>query len=159
MCEQERLAMFHFWREVGRRMGIRELPASYAEFESYNVEYEERHYRYTETNRRVGTATLELFASWFPKMLRPLVRRSICAVLDDSVIAGFGFPRPSPLLRRLVTAALKLRARLLRWMPARRNPRLRTEMRHRSYPGGYQIEKLGPTLPPRGTRSRRAARP
>jgi hypothetical protein len=27
MCEQERLGLFYFWREVGRRMGIKDLPA------------------------------------------------------------------------------------------------------------------------------------
>src|SRR5436305_11121063 len=29
MCEQENLALFAFWREVGRRMNIREIPAGY----------------------------------------------------------------------------------------------------------------------------------
>jgi hypothetical protein len=146
MCEQERLGMFHFWREVGRRMGIKDLPAEYAELERYNIEYEQRHYRYTETNRRVGAATVELFASWFPRVLYPLVRRAIYALLEDALIEGFGFPRPSPAMRRLVQGALRLRARLLRWMPARRSPRLRTEMKHPSYPQGYRIEELGPSV-------------
>ena len=112
MCEQERLAMFYFWREVGQRMNMKDLPTDYAEFERYNVEYERRHYRYTEANRRVGTATIEMFASWFPRVLRPLVRRSMYALLDDPVIEGFGFPRPSPALRGLVHGALRLRARV-----------------------------------------------
>jgi hypothetical protein len=145
MCQQERLAMFHFWREVGRRMGIRDLPESYAAFERYNIDYERRHYRFTEANRRVRAATVEMFARWFPSPLRPLVRRAIYALLDDAVIDGFGFPRPSPMMCRLVTGTLRLRARLLRWLPRRREPRLRTEMRHRSYPRGYRIEELGPS--------------
>src|ERR1041385_5011421 len=62
--------------------GIRDIPADYAEFERYNIEYEQRHYRYTEANRRVGAATVELFANWFPRILRPLVRRAIHALLD-----------------------------------------------------------------------------
>jgi len=62
------------------------------------------------------------------------------------LIEGFGFPRPSSFMRRLVQGALRLRARLLRWMPARRHPRLRTEMKHRSYPRGYRIEELGPSV-------------
>jgi hypothetical protein len=146
MCEAERLALFHFWREVGRRMHIKDLPAGYAAFEAYNLAYERRHYRYTEANRRVGAATLDMFASWFPRVLRPLVRRAICALLDDPVIQGFGFPPPSPILRRLVIGALRLRAALLRRVPARRHPRLRTEMTHRSYRDGYRIEELGPPV-------------
>jgi hypothetical protein len=148
MCEQERLAMFHFWREVGRRMGIRDLPESYAACERFNIEYEQRHYRFTEANRRVGAATVEMFARWFPPPLRPLVRRSIYALLDDAVVEGFGFPRSSPTMRRLVAGALRLRARLLRPLPKRRKPRLRTAIRHRSYPSGYRIEELGPPMEP-----------
>ena len=68
------------------------------------------------------------------------------AIMDDPVIAGFGFPKPSPAMRTLVIAALWLRARLLRLLPARRRPRLRTEMPHRSYPDGYRIEDLGPPV-------------
>ena len=148
MCEAERLAMFHFWREVGYRMGIEELPAGYAVFERFNIEYEKREFRYTEANRRVGAATVEMFASWFPWVLRPLVRRAIYAILDDSVIKGFGFRPPSAAMRRLVIGCLRLRAVAVRWLPARRRPRLRTELRHRSYPRGYRIEELGPPAAP-----------
>ncbi len=144
MCMQERLGMFYFWREVGRRMRIQQLPASYEEFERLNIEYERIHYRYTEANHRVGRATLEMFASWYPRFSRPLVRSAMYGLMDDPVIAGFGFPRPSRLMRRLVVGGLRLRARLLRWLPPRRHPRLRTQMRHRSYPEGYRIERLGP---------------
>jgi hypothetical protein len=146
MCETERLAFFHFWRAVGERMGIKDIPADYAAFERYNIEYEIRHFRRTDASRRVGAATIEMFASWFPRFLRPLVRRAMYAIMDDPVIAGFRFPPPSPAMRAFVTAALRLRARLLRLLPARRHPRLRTEMRHRSYPDGYRIEELGPPI-------------
>jgi len=144
MCEGEHLAHFYFWREVGRRMNIKELPADYATFEKFNRDYEKNHYRFTETNRRVGTATLELFVGWFPRILSPLVRRAICALLDDTLIEAFGFPRPSQLMRWLVPAGLRLRGAFVGLLPARRGPRLRTEMRHPSYPEGYVIEQLGP---------------
>jgi hypothetical protein len=144
MCEHEQLAMFCFWREVGRRMNLKELPADYDSFERYNVEYEQAHFRFTEANHRVGAATRELFASWFPRFTRPLVRRVIYAMLDDPLIRAFGFPQPSCAMRRLVTSGLKTRALCLRCLPRRRLPLLRTEMRQRSYPDGYQIERLGP---------------
>ena len=144
MCEEERLGYFHFWRHVGRRMNIREIPTDYGAFERFNREYEAQHYRYTEANERVGAATRELFVGWFPRFLTPLVRSAIYALLDDSLIAAFGFPRPSPLMRRLVPGALRLRGRLAGLLPARRAPRLRTEMGHPTYRDGYVIERLGP---------------
>jgi hypothetical protein len=143
-CEQERLAMFYFWAEVGRRMNIQDLPADYALFEEFNREYERRHFCFTECNQRVGTATREMFASWFPRLLRPVIRPGIHALLDDEVIRSFGFPRPWRVTRALLTGGLRMRAVLLRWLPRRRKPFLRTAMKHRTYPNGYQIEKLGP---------------
>ena len=148
MCEQERLAMYYFWREVGGRMGIRDLPTDYAAFEAFNCDYERRRFRYTPANQRVGNATVELFASWFPRPLRPAVRLAVVAMLDDPLIAAFGFRPPSPALRRLAPALLRLRARAVAVLPPRRRPRLRTEMRHPSYPQGYRIEELGPPSPP-----------
>jgi hypothetical protein len=144
MSAQERLAWFYFWREVGRRMGIKDLPEVPNEFERYNRDYERVHFRYTDASGRVGSATRELFLRWFPLVLRPVVRGAIHAMLDEPVLAAFGFPRPSWLARRFVVGALKLRARVLRWLPPRRRPRLRTQLRHRSYPRGYRIEELGP---------------
>ena len=144
MCDAERLGYFYFWREIGRRMNIRDIPADYGALAAFNRDYESRHYRFTEANRRVGTATRELFVSWFPGFCAPLVRSAIHALLDDSLIAAFGFPPPSPTMRRLVPAALRGRARFAGWLPARRRPRLRTLMRHPTYPQGYVIEELGP---------------
>lgn len=144
MCEQERLAFFYFWREVGGRMGIREIPETYAAFERYNVEYERVHFKFAESNRRIGSTTRELFASWFPSLLRPVVRHVIYALLDEPVRHAFGFPKPLPGLRAAVVGALKLRALALRFMPARRQPRLRTQMTHPSYPAGYRLEQTGP---------------
>jgi ER-bound oxygenase mpaB/B'/Rubber oxygenase, catalytic domain len=144
LCEQERLGYFYFWREVGRRMNIREIPADYNVFERFNRDYEKQHYRFTEANRRVGIATRELFVSWFPSIVSPLVRSAIHALLDDRLIEAFGFPRPSPLMRWLVPGALRLRATVVRFLPPRKNPRRRTEMGHPTYPEGYVIEQLGP---------------
>jgi hypothetical protein len=144
MCEQERLGMFYFWREVGRRMNIQDLPDDYDAFERYNVEYGRRHYRYAGSNRRVGTATRELFVGWFPRLLSPVVRPAIHAMLDDPLIEAFGFPRPSGVMRWLVAGGLRLRAHVLRWLPTRKRPRLRTGMKRDLYPDGYVIEQLGP---------------
>ena len=143
-CEQERLGYFHFWREVGRRMNMRELPTDYAAFEAFNRDYERRHFRFTEPSGRVGAATREMFVSWFPRFLAPMTRSAIHALLDDRLREAFGFPRPGRLMRWLTPMALRMRARLLRWLPARRRPQLRTEMKRGLYPEGYTIEQLGP---------------
>ncbi len=145
--EAEKQAMFLFWREVGVRMGIRDIPQDRSAFERYNCDYERSHFRYCNSNRRIGVATRELFASWFPRFLWPLVRRAIHALLDPTLREAFGFPEPSRLMVALTTLALRLRARVLRFLPVRRTPRLRTAMARPSYPHGYRIEDVGPGRP------------
>lgn len=144
MKPKECVALFHFWREVGLRMHINDIPATYEEFERYNIEYERANYRFTETNHRVGVAVRDMFKSWFPRWTRPLVEKGIYAFMDDNLLLAFGFPKPSPLMRRVVEIGLKTRAHTLRIFPRRKRPLLRTEMKQASYPEGYQIEKLGP---------------
>ncbi len=44
LSEQERLAAFHFYRQVGLRMGIRALFTDFDEFQQFTVDYEDRHF-------------------------------------------------------------------------------------------------------------------
>src|SRR5262245_20363354 len=122
MCAQEKLALFWFWREAGTRMNIRDVPPDFAAFEEFNRAYERDQFRFAETTQRVGTATREMFVRWFPRPFAPVVRRAIYALLDEPLREAFGFPAPSRLMRRAVPAALRWRARLVRWLPKRRRP-------------------------------------
>lgn len=143
-CRNEKLAYYCFWREVGKRMGIVAIPPSYEAFEGWSRAYEAAQFRFSETNRRVGTATRDLFASWFPRLVSPFVRYGIYAMLDDAMIESFGFPRPLPFTRVLLSAGLKLRGRLVRLSPPRRAPQFFTDDRNRTHPEGYRIKELGP---------------
>jgi hypothetical protein len=143
-CRNERLGYYYFWREVGTRMGITGIPASYEAFEEWSQRYERENFRFAETNQRVGTSTRELFVSWFPRIAAPIVRYSIYAMLDDPMIAAFGFPPPLPLTRPLLKGALKLRGRFVRHLPPRRRPHFFTDSSNRTHPSGYTIGELGP---------------
>ena len=148
MCEPERLAHFHFWRGVGLRMNIRGIPEEYAEFEAFSRDYEREHFAYSDANRRIGEATRELFASWFPRPFAPVVRASVYALIDEPMRRAFGFPEPSGFMRGLLVGSMGARRRFLRLMPPRRGPRMRTELARRSRPVDYVIEELGPPEPP-----------
>jgi hypothetical protein len=143
-CEQERLGYYCFWREVGKRMGITDIPSSYQAFEAWSRAYEREQFRFAESNRRVGTSTRDLFASWAPRVLTPVVRYAIYAMLDDDMIAAFGFPKPLPFTRAMLRAALKLRGRVVRWLPPLREAHFFTDDPNRTHPEGYRIGELGP---------------
>ena len=125
-------------------MGISGIPDTYEAFEAWKEQYERDRFRFAETNHRVGASTRDLFAAWFPRVFTPVVRYSIYAMLDDSMIEAFGFPKPLPLTRPLLRGALKLRGRAVRFLPARRAPHFFTDDRNRTHPGGYEISRLGP---------------
>ena len=117
--------------------------ATYEAFEAWAAEYERANFRFAESNRKIGTATRDLFASWYPRLLAPVVHYSIYALLDDAMLAAFGFPRPLPLSRPVVSGALHLRGWLVRWLPARRTPNFVTVRRNRTWPRGYRIRDWG----------------
>jgi ER-bound oxygenase mpaB/B'/Rubber oxygenase, catalytic domain len=144
MTENEKLASYYFWYEIGTRMGIREIPESYEKFQQFAYDYERDNFRFAETNQQIATATRDLFASWMPRIFTPLVRWGIYALLDDAMLASFGFPRPFAFMRKLVNGALKIRGSVVRMLPARRTPNFFTDRRNRTYPRGYEIAKLGP---------------
>jgi ER-bound oxygenase mpaB/B'/Rubber oxygenase, catalytic domain len=144
LTPNEKLASYYFWCEVGKRMGVKGIPESYEKFEQFSLDYERDNFRFAETNQRIGSATRDLFASWMPRIFTPLVHSGIYALLDDAMLEAFGFPRPSPFMRKLVCAALVTHARIVRLLPARNTSNFFTERPNRTYPTGYEIGKLGP---------------
>ena len=149
--EHERLAAFHYHREVGRRMGIRDIPAGYPEFRAFKREYERRMFVFAESNREIGEYTMGLFAAWFPRILRPVVRLGVRAMLDEPMRRAFGFPAAPRWVTALGEAGLRARAAVVRFAPPRRRSVLGVSPRNRSYPGypnGYRPADLGAPAPP-----------
>lgn len=144
LIETERLASYYFWVEVGRRMHIKGIPASYEAFERFNVEYEREHFKPSPDNHALAVATRDLMLSWvLPKALWPLGAPFIHAIIDDRLLDAVGLRRPSRATRALTEGALRARGSLVRLLPARTQPRLLTQVGSRTYPNGYEIEQLG----------------
>ncbi|MBI3271222.1 MAG: DUF2236 domain-containing protein [Planctomycetes bacterium] len=137
-------ASFLFWREIGRRMGLRDLPRSNREFEAFVEVYERTRYAYSDANRRLGEAARDLLLSWFPRPVWPVLRLGVHALTDPAVLAAMGFSRPSPVVRDAVAGLLHARGHVLRWLPPRRTPSFITAGPVPSYPTGYEISRLGP---------------
>jgi ER-bound oxygenase mpaB/B'/Rubber oxygenase, catalytic domain len=144
--ENERLASFEFWREVGTRMAIRDIPESYDALEAFNVEFERTHFGYSDAGARVAAATRDMFLDWFPGLPKHVGRPFVHALFDEPLLDALGFPHPSPLVRSSVEAAAHMRSRIVRALPPRRRPRIRTQEKQRSYPKGYELELLGPVV-------------
>src|SRR6185503_13460648 len=140
----ERLAYYYFWHAIGKRMGIKDIPPSYDAFETWWRNYERDQFRFAETNKGIGSATRDLFASWAPRVFTPFVRYGIYAMLDDVMLESFGFPKPLPMTRGLLHGALKLRGRVIRFFPPRKKAHFFTDNPNRTHRNGYEIGNLGP---------------
>ena len=147
LIETEKLATFEFWREVGRRMAIRDIPddvrGARAVQRGVRAASASGAPRPTE---RVGRATRDMFLAWFPGLPKRFGSQAIYALMDERLLDAFGFPHPPRALRTAVESALRTRGRVVALLPPRRSPRLRTRRRTRTYGREWQLETLGPEL-------------
>ncbi|MFW6641671.1 oxygenase MpaB family protein [Nocardiopsis algeriensis] len=144
LSDHETAAHTNYYRKLGRHMGIKEIPETYEEFCHLMDSYEAEHFAYTDGGRAVSDATLELMAGFYPAWQRPLVRPFTKALLDDRLVKAFGYPEPSKTWRALASGALRLRAKVVRRMRPRKEPRwARQSPNVRSYPEGYDPARIG----------------
>lgn len=81
-----------FWREVGMRMGIRDIPADFAAMVAHAGVYEARHRRPAATNHAVAAGALAAMVERLPPRLAPLGRGVLPALLDPDVRRACGLP-------------------------------------------------------------------
>jgi len=140
----ENLASYYFWREVGKRMGITEIPESLEAFEQFNRDYEYEHFQYVLSNRRVADNTIRILAEMYPAVLRPLVREGVYAMIDEPLRKAFGYPKAHWMMQVGARFGLTLLSKIVRYMPPRLEPFSLTKIPSVSHPQGYEIEQLGP---------------
>jgi hypothetical protein len=147
LTPQELDAGWRYWREIGARMGVTDLPERVEEFEAWNAAFERAEFRYDPANHEVADATMTMYLREIygvPAPLLPLARTVALSLLEPELVAALGYDQPPAWLRTAVTAALQLRARVLAALvPARRRPHLLTEVERPTYPFGYRIADLG----------------
>lgn len=118
LTDKERVANFHFWREVGRLMGLSQIPTSYEDLMSWTLEYEAANYGWSEGGRAVADAMVDDFGRRFAlPRLAPLARRAILGVMDDRLLSTLRLPLPAPGTRRALGGAVAAYAAGRRLLP------------------------------------------
>ena len=153
MSERERVASTHYYRDLGRHMGIREVPETWQGFAALMDSYEADHFAYDARARAVADATLDLMATFPPNNLAP--RRAVVrfsrAHMDDPLLDAFRYPHPTRAERLAATAALRARGAWLRTRPPRLTPmRARDLASQRTHGPDVDYATLGtfaPTCP------------
>ena len=148
LSDGELTASVHYYRALGARMAIKDVPHTYEAFADLMDAYEREHFAHDEGARRVADATLELMVSFYPRVAARGVRLFSRALLDDPLLASFAYPAPSPLVRRAAHGALRARARVVGLLPPRRAPRHALDSpRIRSYAEQPDLAAMGTFAP------------
>lgn len=112
--DNERQALFLFFKNVGERMNIKNIPASLIDFEKFVEEYEKKNFVVAETNHAVGNATVNIVKGWMPFFIRPLVLSVMKCLLDKNMLKALGYSQPPVILKAMVHGAMRIRAFFLR---------------------------------------------
>lgn len=165
--EKETTANFLVWRDIGTRMGIRDIPETVDGVELFNRQYEAEKMVYSTCNKEIGDATLKLLLSIVPSCLRPALRRIIFCLFEERLLDAMDYPRQPYLLICIVEGILKLCVgSFVRWFlpprplswsterilveddDAKKVQKLRySEYKPETYPNGYRIDEVGDAEP------------
>ncbi len=145
LTQQEELAGFYVWTQIGEHMHIENIPATIFEFKKFHDDYETNHFQYSEANYKVARATEDLMLSWYlPKFMFATARPFLHAVMETHLLKAFNYKEPGEALRTMATKALRARSYAMSLIP-RATPYIRTrDHKHKAYPDGYVMEDLGP---------------
>jgi len=110
----EKVAHFIYWKEIGNRMGMQNIPSTLEELQTWTVEYEKTAMVYAESNRMCYDATVQLFLRGTPKFLLPLMEQVSSCFLEGYVRDTMGIPHPPQWLQSAVDSIFYFRAWLLR---------------------------------------------
>ncbi|WP_328863187.1 oxygenase MpaB family protein [Streptomyces sp. NBC_00306] len=150
----EERALTNYGRRLAQLMGIKDVPATFADFDQVAQSYERLHFAVTDSSRRLAEAAMAFTADMLPKSLRgplkPVMRRLSLASLDDALLHAVGLPLPPERDRRLVTWLLRTRGRILRMLPPRPDNRPH-RLALATYPDGHQVCDIGPAWLTDGT--------
>ncbi|MFW0797224.1 oxygenase MpaB family protein [Gordonia sp. CPCC 205515] len=148
MSYEEVRASVRYYQMLGKHMGITDIPETYEAFARFMDDYEQANFAYDEGARRVADSTLHLMTTFYPGPVAPVIDIFSRSLMDPPLLNAFHYRKPGRFARWASIAGLKARARVVAVLPSRRKPRLVRDMpRIRSYPNGFDVDKLGTFAP------------
>jgi len=144
MTDDERQSTVDWYRELGARMGVTDVPTTYPAFERFFRDYEVTHLRRTEIGDRLMAVTRDVALSPVPRLLRPAAAAAASVVVDEPARSALGLPSPGAVTTAAVRAALHLRGVRQRRRGAPSSTWFVPGASHGDYPSGYTVDDLGP---------------
>ncbi|KIW71709.1 hypothetical protein PV04_03844 [Phialophora macrospora] len=110
----EKVALFVYWREVGNRMGIKDIPPTLEKLAEWTEEYQKTAMAYSDDNRICADVSLEFFLKHVSSPLRRVFRKAMMALLEERTREALGYAAPSTTVQTLVYRFFRLRAFVVR---------------------------------------------
>lgn len=85
----EKHASWVFWYEIGRRMGLENVPQSFEACAAFIENFESQHMAPSENNARIAKGVFTLYASTFPAFLKPVIDTILVAFMDTRLRGAF----------------------------------------------------------------------
>lgn len=144
--EPERQATIDWYRDLGSRMGITGIPATYADFAHWFADYEKSHLKRTPKGLQLVAVTRDIVFRPVPRLLRRPAINAASVIVDEPARSALGLPSPSRVSTAFVRLAFRARATRRRRQPT---PAYWFQPGQPSsdHPDGYTIETLGPSQP------------
>ncbi|WP_437773468.1 oxygenase MpaB family protein [Arthrobacter sp. KNU40] len=149
----ELAAASRFFTELGTRMNITGMPATYAEAEDFFDHYEATNVAASPQGQHLMDATVQVFQDRLPAPLRPLAKQLISTMLDDVRLTdALGLPRAGRISRTALKTGLAAHNAIHRRRPLKTKPHFTpSEAGSTLYPGGYSLDQIGPVNIPSST--------
>lgn len=111
----EKHASWVFWYEVGRRMGLEDVPLSFEACAAFIDDFEARNMVPSENNALIAKSVFALYASTIPAFLTPVVHAVLTAFMDSRLYGAFKLPgKSSPLFQSFLCFLLAVRKYFVR---------------------------------------------
>jgi hypothetical protein len=122
--ETEKVASANYYRELGRHMGIKDIPATWREFCEVHDAYERERFGYDPGGRAVADSTLALLCTFPPHDKAPaaLIGAFSRSLMDAPLREAFRYEAPPRWFQALSRAALRLRGRVVGGVAGRSRP-------------------------------------
>ncbi|KAH8719492.1 hypothetical protein GQ44DRAFT_741840 [Phaeosphaeriaceae sp. PMI808] len=111
----EKHASWVFWYEVGRRMGLENVPQSFEACAAFIEEFEALNMAPSEDNALIAKGVFSLYASTIPAFVAPIVRPILVAFMDSHLSEAFKLSDlPSSFFQSFLGFLLVLRKHFVR---------------------------------------------
>jgi len=103
LSEKEKVANFHFWQGVGRRMHLTDQPDTPEAFWAWMQDYEAANWGWSRGGAAVAHAMVDDFAArWLPAGLQRVARELTLALMEDELLDALRLKRPRASTRAMV---------------------------------------------------------